>query len=78
MAFDRAGTRRVENWLHGHGGSVHCPIRGDQHWAVGDIPSPPAAEDGGAAGASEGHPLVRVVRGNRGYVMLFSARIMGL
>jgi len=79
MPLDQAKVQKVDNWIHGKGGAIQCPICDHHHWLTGDIVAPPALRDDGRdAPAGEPVPMVQVVCGNCAYVMLFAAAAIGL
>jgi uncharacterized Zn finger protein len=64
---------KLQQWLNSKGVNLGCPMCGSAQWETGEVISGRSVED-----SSIVVPMVQVICGNCGYVMLFAAMPMGL
>jgi hypothetical protein len=80
MALSNSQITQVRQWLAGQCLVMHCPMCGHIAWEFADLMlgSSTLEGDGAQARPQLAHPTDRLVCTNCGYVMLLSARVLGL
>lgn len=73
MPLSQEQAHKLQQWLDSRGVSRNCPMCSSNQWETGEIVSGTSVGDTGSA-----VPMVQVVCGNCGYVMLFAAMPIGL
>ncbi len=73
MPLTNEQAHKLQQWLNSRGVNLNCPMCGSAQWETGEIISGRSVIDPGNS-----VPMVQVVCGNCGYVMLFAAVPMGL
>ncbi len=73
MPLTREQAYKLQQWLNSRGVNLNCPMCGSAQWETGEIVSGVNVND-----QRNTLPMVQVVCGNCGYVMLFSAMPIGL
>lgn len=69
---------RIGEWLERKGVKGSCPACGGRDWGLTDIIGLPVLDDAAKAAGDEYVPAAAAVCGNCGFIMPFSARMMGL
>ncbi len=73
MPLSHEQAHKLQQWLNSRGISLNCPMCSSSQWETGEIVSSVNVND-----QRNTLPMVQVVCGNCGYVMLFSAMPIGL
>ena len=73
MPLSHEQVHKLEQWLDSKGVNRSCPMCGGGEWQMGEIVSGTGVQDQGNV-----LPMVQVVCGNCGHVMLFAAMPIGL
>jgi hypothetical protein len=78
MALTNSEVDRVTEWLQSRGVSAACPACTRKQWGLGEIISQPVSNRLGTDMSAEHMPAVTLVCGNCGFIMMFSAKLLGL
>jgi predicted nucleic-acid-binding Zn-ribbon protein len=78
MPLTNSEVDRMTAWLQTRGVNATCPACAKKQWGLGEIISQPVANRLGSDMSAEHMPAVTLVCGNCGYIMFFSAKLVGL
>jgi hypothetical protein len=80
MALSNAQRAQVMMWLEKNSLATNCPLCADIAWELADFlqGTPHSTQDGDQPGVQAAHPMVQAVCTSCGYVLLLSARVLGL
>ena len=78
MPLTNSEVDRLTAWLQNRGVNAACPACTQQQWGLGEIVSMPVDTRLGADMTAQHLPVVSLVCGNCGFMMMFSAKLVGL
>ncbi len=78
MGLDVVQKQKLDVWLREKGIRPLCGVCAATNWVPGDIVTAPVYSGGDTVIGGPVIPMVQVVCGQCGYVMQFSAKLMGL
>lgn len=78
MPLTNSEVEKMTAWLQSRGVNAACPACSQKQWGLGEIVSQPVSSRLGSDMTSEHLPAVSLVCGNCGFMMMFSAKLVGL
>ena len=78
MPLTNSEVDRMTAWLQSRGVNAACPACTRKQWGLGEIVSQPVSSRLGSDMTAEHLPAVSLVCGNCGFMMMFSAKLVGL
>lgn len=78
MPLTNSEVERMTSWLQSRGVNAACAACGRKQWGLGEIISQPVSSRLGSDMTAEYLPAVSLVCGNCGFMMMFSAKLVGL
>ena len=78
MPLTNSEVDRVTEWLQQRGVNAACPACTRKQWGLGEIISQPVSTRLGSDMSAEHMPAMTLVCGHCGFIMFFSAKLLGL
>lgn len=78
MPLTNSEVDRMTAWLQTRGVNAACPACTHKQWGLGEIISQPVSSRLGTDMTAEHLPAVSLVCGHCGFMMMFSAKLVGL
>lgn len=78
MPLTNSEVERITAWLQSRGVNAVCPACTKKQWGLGEIVSQPVSSRLGIEMTGEHIPAISLVCGHCGFMMMFSAKLVGL
>lgn len=78
MPLTDSEVEKMTAWLQSRGVNAACAACGQKQWGLGEIVAQPVTSRLGTEVTGHQLPAVSLVCGNCGFMMLFSAKLVGL